>query len=91
MRVALLFHLVQFSSPDFTEFCSNCKFSGELKNALKIIMVTDETFPRDKFPICVKSCPAFPNLCGKLRSALPGITISGITAGVISGATDLKA
>jgi hypothetical protein len=44
-----------------------------------------------RFPLYLNSCPASPNLCGKSRLALPGITTGAIIAEAIFGETDSKA
>ena len=48
-------------------------------------------FAEGQIPICVKSCQAFPNLCGRSRLALPGTTTGAITAEAIFGETGSKA
>ncbi len=51
----------------------------------------EKDFMLDLIKIYVKSCQAFPNLCGRSRSALRGTITGAITAEVIFGETVSKA
>jgi hypothetical protein len=60
------------------------------KSVLKHIKVIAGTLPKGSSPIYVKSCLAFPNLCARLKLALPGTTIGAITVEGILGGIGLK-